>query len=81
MGHRYRPGRLGADRAERDYGSVEALLDAHNNVSRRALELAQAYHTSHPEEIDEKIADNRRPLSELRDLYPFAGFAFAAPDD
>jgi uncharacterized protein (DUF433 family) len=64
-----------------DYGSVEPLMKAHENVSRRAVELAQAYHASYPEEIDEKIADNRRPISELRELYPFAGFTFAGADE
>jgi hypothetical protein len=58
-----------------DYdGSVEQLLGSHENVTRRAVELAQAYYASYPEEIDEKIADNRRPLSEWRELYPFAHF-------
>lgn len=60
-----------------DYDSVERLLEDHENVSQRSVELAKAYHASYPEEIDEKIADNRRPLSELRELYPFAGFTFA----
>jgi uncharacterized protein (DUF433 family) len=57
-----------------DYDSVELLLDGHENLSRQSVELAQAYHASYPDEIDEKIADNRRPLSELRELYPFAHF-------
>jgi uncharacterized protein (DUF433 family) len=64
-----------------DYDSSEPLLEAHKNVSRRAVELAQAYYASYPEEIDEKIADNRRPISELRELYPFAGFEFAGADE
>lgn len=64
-----------------DYDSVERLLEAHGNVTRRSIELAQAYHASYPDEIDEKIADNRRPLSELRELYPFAGFTFAGSDE
>jgi uncharacterized protein (DUF433 family) len=64
-----------------DYGSVERLLEDHENVSRRSVELAQAYYASYPDEIDEKIVDNRRPLSELRELYPFAGFTFAGADD
>jgi uncharacterized protein (DUF433 family) len=55
-----------------DYGSVERLLEDHENMTRRAVEVAQAYHASYPEEVDEKIADNRRPISELRELYPFA---------
>jgi uncharacterized protein (DUF433 family) len=64
-----------------DYGSVERLLEDHEHPTRRAVELAQAYYASYPEEIDEKIADNRRPISELRELYPFAGFTFAGADD
>ena len=57
-----------------DYGSAERLLEDHERLTRRAVELAQAYYASYPEEIDEKIADNRRPNSELHELYPFAGF-------
>lgn len=64
-----------------DHGSVESLLEDHENLTRRAVELAQAYYESYSDEIDEKIADNRRSLSELRELYPFAGFTFAAADD
>lgn len=63
-----------------DYGSVARLLDDHEQLTRRAVELAQAYYAGYPEEIDEKIADNRRPLSELRELYPFAGFTFSDAD-
>jgi uncharacterized protein (DUF433 family) len=64
-----------------DYRSVERLVEDHENVSTRSVELAQAYYASYPEEIDEKIADNRRPISELRELYPFAGFTFAEAND
>lgn len=63
-----------------DYGSVERLLDEHRQLSRRSVELARAYYACYPEEIDEKIADNRRPLGELRELYPFAGFDLVASD-
>lgn len=62
-------------------GSMERLLEAHENVSRRAVELAQAYYAGYREEIDEKIADNRRPLSELRELYPFAEFILVDADE
>jgi uncharacterized protein (DUF433 family) len=54
-----------------DCGSVERLLADHEHLTRRDVELARAYRTAYPEEVDEKIADNRRPLSELRELYPF----------
>ena len=64
-----------------DYGSVERLLEGHEHLSRRSVELAQAYYASYPEEIDEKIADNRRPLSELRELYPFAGFTLVDDEE
>ncbi len=64
-----------------DHGSVERLLEHHEHVSRRSVELAQAYYASYRQEIDEKIADNRRPLSELRELYPFAGFTLADADE
>jgi uncharacterized protein (DUF433 family) len=55
-----------------DHGSVERLLDE-TNIDRRAVELAQAYHATHPGEIDAAIAQNRRPLEELRELYPLIG--------
>jgi uncharacterized protein (DUF433 family) len=63
-----------------DHGSVERLLEEHEHLSWRSVELAQAYYASYPDEIDEKIADNRRPLSELRELYPFAGFTLIDDD-
>jgi hypothetical protein len=53
------------------------VLDDHENVSRRSIELAQAYYASYREEIEDKIADNRRLLAELREVYPFAGFTSA----
>lgn len=56
-------------------GSVDRLVDDHESVTRRAVELARAYYASYPAEIDEKIADNRRPLAELRELYPLAQLA------
>lgn len=64
-----------------DYESVQRLLEEHDHLSRRSVELAQAYYASYPEEIDEKLADNRRPLTELRELYPFAGFALVDDEE
>ncbi|MGD0715407.1 MAG: hypothetical protein ABSB24_14655 [Gaiellaceae bacterium] len=63
-----------------DYGSVERLV-AETAIPERAVELARAYHAGYPEEIDRAIAENRRPLSELRELYPFAGFTLAGTDE
>jgi hypothetical protein len=56
--------------AYRDMGSVEATVAA-GNLSGRAVRLALAYHERFPDEIDEAIAQNRRPLARLRTEYPF----------
>ncbi|HEX3737290.1 MAG TPA: hypothetical protein VHV53_07075 [Solirubrobacterales bacterium] len=56
--------------AHRDLGSVEALV-AEGSLSERQIRLALAYYERFPEEIDEAIARNRRPLSQLRSEYPF----------
>jgi uncharacterized protein (DUF433 family) len=55
-----------------DHGSAERLI-AEADLPARAVEVARAYYASYPDEIDEAIAENRRPLSELRELYPFVG--------
>lgn len=56
--------------AYRDLGSVEAMV-AEGSLGGRAVRLALAYYERFPEEIDEAIALNRRPLSQLRAEYPF----------
>lgn len=53
-----------------DYGSSDALIGG-TRLDRRQLALAEAYYENYPDEIDEAIAENRRPLGELRELYPF----------
>lgn len=53
-----------------DYGTPERLSEE-ADLDRRAVDLARAYYTSYPDEIDEAIAENRRPIEELRELYPF----------
>ncbi len=58
-----------------DYGSVEELVAAMKLVTERHVALARAYYESHPDEIDSAIAENRRPPSELRELYPFVQVA------
>lgn len=54
-------------------GDVERLI-ADNHLERRHVHLALAYYDEHREEIDEAIAENRRPVEELKTLYPFVGF-------
>ena len=56
--------------AHRDVGSVEAMV-AEGSLSERQIRLALAYYGRFPEEIDEAIALQRRPLAQLRTEYPF----------
>jgi uncharacterized protein (DUF433 family) len=59
-------------------GDVERLL-ADNDLEPRHVQLALAYYNDHAEEIDEAIADNRRPVEELQELYPFVEFTGRRP--
>lgn len=56
--------------AQRDFGSVERMV-AEGNLGESQIRLAMAYHERFPDEIDEDVARNRRPLEELRVDYPF----------
>lgn len=56
--------------AYRDFGSVERMVEE-GNLSEAQIRLALAYHERFPDEIDEDIARNRRPLEDLRAEYPF----------
>lgn len=47
------------------------LVRDHENVSESALQLALAYADRYPEEIEQALADNRRPPEEWQALYPF----------
>lgn len=51
-------------------GSIDELV-ADTQVTLRQVQLAAAYRERYPEEIDEAIAENRRPVDEWRELYPF----------
>lgn len=53
-----------------DFGSPEKLV-ADTHLSLAQVRLAVAYRTAYPQEMDEVIADNRRPLDELQALFPF----------
>lgn len=52
-------------------GDAEKLRENHPLVSDRGLRLARAYAERFPEEIGDLLEANRRPLDELRALYPF----------
>lgn len=56
--------------AYRDIGSIERMA-ADGAATERQIRLALAYYEKFPEEIDAAIADNRRPLDQLREEHPF----------
>jgi len=53
-----------------DFGSRDPVV-ADTQLSPAQVRLAVAYSNAYPDEIDELIADNRKPLDELRALFPF----------
>ena len=63
--------------AQREVGSVSELV-AGGAASARQIELAVAYAERFGEEIDRAIAENRRPLEQLRPEYPFIAVATGA---
>src|SRR2546426_242653 len=56
------------------FGSTGALV-ASTSLSKAHVRLAVAYHDAYPEEIDEAIADNRRPIGDVGVLFPFIDVA------
>ncbi len=54
-----------------NYGSAGAVVKEFPKVEHRHIRLAEAYHEAYSEEIDEAIAQNKRPVEELLELYPF----------
>jgi hypothetical protein len=56
----------------RSYGDdEEQLLLEHPLLNERHLRTARAYAEHFPEEIEALLEENHRPLTELRELYPF----------
>lgn len=53
-----------------DFGSMWKLM-AQTHLTERQIRLALFYRDEYPEEIGEAIEENRRPLEELKTLYPF----------
>lgn len=52
-------------------GDEDLLLESHPLLGDRHLRAARAYGEDFPEEVELLLAENRRPLDELRQLYPF----------
>lgn len=53
-----------------DFGWSVARMASESDLEERQIEIAVAYHKEYPEEIDRAVAENRRPIEELRKLYP-----------
>ena len=60
--------------ASRDFKSPQEMA-AGTDLQSREIALALAYSEQYPDEIENAVAENRRPLDELRDLNPFLGTA------
>jgi hypothetical protein len=56
--------------AHRDIGSVERMVEG-GSANERQIQLALDYYEMFPEEIDAAIADNRRPIEQLQEEFPF----------
>jgi hypothetical protein len=56
--------------AYQDIGSVERMAES-GAASERQIRLALAYYGQFPDEIDEAIAENRRPIEQLEREFPF----------
>ena len=53
-----------------DVGSVKQMAEG-GSASERQIGLALAYYKRFPEEIDQAVAENRRPLDQLEREFPF----------
>jgi uncharacterized protein (DUF433 family) len=56
--------------AYRDIGSVESMVEG-GSANERQIRLALDYYERFPEEIDTAIAENRRPIEQLKEEFPF----------
>jgi uncharacterized protein (DUF433 family) len=57
--------------AHRDIGSIESMATG-GSANERQIQLALDYYERFPEEIDAAIAENRRPIEQLEEEFPFA---------
>lgn len=56
--------------AHRDMGTIESMA-AGGSANERQVRLALDYYELFPEEIDAAVADNRRPIEQLEEEFPF----------
>lgn len=56
--------------AYRDIGSVESMVEG-GSANERQIRLALDYYDRFPEEIDAAILENRRPIEQLEEEFPF----------
>jgi uncharacterized protein (DUF433 family) len=56
--------------AHQDIGSVERMAKD-GSAGERQIQLALDYYKQFPEEIDQAIAENRRPIEQLEREFPF----------
>jgi uncharacterized protein (DUF433 family) len=53
-----------------DFGSIQRLVKE-TQLHERQVRLAVAYRDAYPQEISDAIADNRRPVDDWQELFPF----------
>ncbi|HVE45882.1 MAG TPA: hypothetical protein VNA57_03925 [Acidimicrobiales bacterium] len=53
-----------------EFGSADKLV-AETQLTPPQVRLALAYRQAYPAEVEQAISDNRRPVDELRTLFPF----------
>ncbi|HEY4916846.1 MAG TPA: hypothetical protein VIH92_08040 [Solirubrobacteraceae bacterium] len=56
--------------AQHDIGSIEGMVEG-GSANERQIRLALSYYELFGEEIDAIIADNRRPIEQLEEEFPF----------
>jgi hypothetical protein len=56
--------------AYQDMGSLERMAEG-GSASERQIQLALDYHRRFPDEIDQAIAENRHPIEQLKEEFPF----------
>jgi uncharacterized protein (DUF433 family) len=56
--------------AYQDIGSIERMAEG-GSASERQIRLALDYYRRFPEEVDQAIAENRRPIEQLEREFPF----------